>query len=255
LLGEKGSKVGCGEAGALPRKDAEKALRDDSLCNTKVIQMNERSRAEEHLRVIRSLMERATIYRTISAPTALVGGLLAIVTAALIGWGDGLRRVPLDARTFVEIWLVILAVVLAVNAFFVRREAQKDGRSFLSSGARLAVRSIAPCLIIPAATTIWFFRNAEPIDKEILVAVWIMFYGLSLLATSFFAPRSLVLLGWAFLLSGVLMLFWPKSFGHDPRAIFPNLAMGATFGIYHLVYAACVWPRREPLTRAIPSPQ
>ena len=38
--------------------------------------MNERTRAEEHLRVIRSLMERATIYRAISAPTALVGGLL-----------------------------------------------------------------------------------------------------------------------------------------------------------------------------------
>ena len=36
--------------------------------------MNERLAAEEHLRVIRSLMERATVYRAISAPTALVGG-------------------------------------------------------------------------------------------------------------------------------------------------------------------------------------
>jgi hypothetical protein len=217
--------------------------------------MNERSRAEEHLRIIRSLMERATIYRTISAPTALVGGLLAITTAAVIWWEDTSRPVPLDGRLFAEIWLAILAVVLAVNAFFVRREAHKGGRPFLSSGARLAVRAIAPCLIIPAATTIWFFKNAEPIDKDILVAVWVMFYGLSLLATALFAPRSLVLLGWAVLLSGLLMVFWPKSLGYDPRAIFPNLAMGATFGLYHLVYAACVWPRREPLTRAIPSPE
>ena len=31
--------------------------------------MDERHRAEEHLRIIRTLMERATIYRAISAPT------------------------------------------------------------------------------------------------------------------------------------------------------------------------------------------
>ena len=40
--------------------------------------MDERHRAEEHLRVIRTLMERATIYRAISASTALIGGLIAL---------------------------------------------------------------------------------------------------------------------------------------------------------------------------------
>ena len=206
--------------------------------------MNERIRAEEHLRVIRSLMERATIYRAISAPTALVGGLLAIATTAAIWWIDRSRPVGapgLDGRFFAEVWLAILVVVLAVNTFFVRQEARRDGRVLLSSGARLAMRAIAPCLLVPAATTIWFFKNAEPIDREILVAVWIAFYGLALLATALFAPRSLVFLGWAFLLTGLAILFWPKSLGDDPRGMFPNLVMGATFGLYHLVYAACVW--------------
>ena len=46
--------------------------------------MDERQRAEEHLRVIRTLMERATIYRAISAPTALAGGLIALgLTSAI----------------------------------------------------------------------------------------------------------------------------------------------------------------------------
>jgi hypothetical protein len=156
---------------------------------------------------------------------------------------------------FAEIWLAILVVVLAVNTFFVRRESQNEGRPLLSSGARLALRAIAPCLLIPAATTIWFFKNAEPIDQEILVAVWIAFYGLSLLATALFAPRSLVLLGWAFLLSGVVMIFWPKSLGDDPRGLLPNLAMGATFGCYHLVYAICVWSRRQTGARDIRLPE
>ena len=210
--------------------------------------MNERARAEEHLHIIRTLMERATIYRAISAPTALVGGLLAVGTATAIWFVDRSRSAAasrFDGRLFAEIWLAILVVVLAVNTLFVRREAQKDRRPLISSGARLALRAIAPCLIIPAATTIWFFKNAEPIDEELLVAVWIAFYGLALLATALFAPRSLVLLGWAFLLTGVVILFWPKSLGDDPREMFPNLAMGATFGFYHLVYAACIWSQRR----------
>jgi hypothetical protein len=220
--------------------------------------MNERARAEEHLRVIRSLMERATIYRAISFPTALVGGLLAVATAGAI-WFAHHSGVPghaaLNNRLFAWIWLAVLAVVLAVNTFFVRQEALRDGRMLLSSGARLALRAIAPCLFIPAATTIWFFKNAEPINREILVAVWIAFYGLSLLATALFAPRSLVFLGWAFLLSGLFMIFWPKSFGDDPHGLLPNLAMGVTFGCYHLVYAVCVWSRRQAGVGDILSPE
>ncbi len=220
--------------------------------------MKKHSRAEEHLRVIRSLMERATIYRAISAPTALAGGLLAVITAAIIWFKTpvhGGADNPIDGRIFAGIWLAILALVLALNAFFVRREAQRDGRPFFSPGLRLAIRAVAPCLLIPAATTIWFFKNAEPIDKEILVAVWIAFYGLSLLATALFAPRSLVVLGWAFLLSGLVLIFWPKSLGDDPRGLFPNLAMGATFGLYHLIYAAAIRARARSSAPEVLAPE
>ena len=210
--------------------------------------MNEGLRAEEHLRVIRSLMERAAIYRAISAPTALVGGLLAVATTGAIFYFDRTPpsgASPLDGRSFALIWLVILGVVLAVNTLFVRQEALKGGRPLLSSGAKLALRAIAPCLIIPAAITIWFFKDADPIDREILVAVWIAFYGLALLSTALFAPRSLAILGWAFLLSGLVVMFWPKPLGFDPHGMFPSLAMGSTFGLYHLVYAASIWSGRR----------
>ncbi|MBA3960336.1 MAG: hypothetical protein H0X40_00335 [Chthoniobacterales bacterium] len=214
--------------------------------------MNERSRAEEDLRVIRNLMERATIYRAISAPTALVGGLLAVGTSVAFWLVDRSRAADAmtpDGRWFATIWLVVLALVLAVNALFVRQEARRGGRPFLSSGAKLALRAIAPCLLVPAAATIWFFRNPDPIDAEVLVSIWIAFYGLALLATALFAPRSLAVLGWAFLLSSLLVVFWPKPLGFDPRGMFPDFAMGATFGLYHLLYAACIWSRRRPKER------
>ena len=46
--------------------------------------MPDHTEAEEHLRVIRTLMERATVYRAISAPTAFFGGSIAIALTAFI---------------------------------------------------------------------------------------------------------------------------------------------------------------------------
>jgi hypothetical protein len=226
----------------------KKLLRVNLLCITKWRQMNdERSKAEKDLRVIRSLMERATIYRTISAPAALVAGLLSIVAAAVIylkhatNFGTG----PVDAREFAVIWLIVLALAVVANAFFLWREARKDSRPFISSGMKLALRAIAPNLLIPAAFTVWFFATGgyKGSAEYELVVLWIGFYGLALLSTGLFAPRSLVFLGWAFLLSGLAFPALRNVLEGLPYL--PNLAMGVTFGLYHLVYAVCTWPRRR----------
>jgi hypothetical protein len=47
--------------------------------------MSTQQAALENLRVIRSLMEKAHIYRTISVKAALEGGVFAIL-AAVAGW-------------------------------------------------------------------------------------------------------------------------------------------------------------------------
>ena len=67
--------------------------------------MIDRSNAEEDLRIIRTLMERATIYRAISAPTALVGGLLAILAAVAIHVHDEIMHLPAIAAARVRVHL------------------------------------------------------------------------------------------------------------------------------------------------------
>jgi hypothetical protein len=208
--------------------------------------MDERLSAEENLRVIRSLMERATIYRAISAPTALIAGLLSILAAAAIflSENNALGR-PIYARQFAVIWMVVLIFSLAANTFFVWREARKTGRPFVSPGMKLALRAIAPCLLIPAAFTGWFFTTGYLGGQELeLVVVWVAFYGLALLSTALFAPHSLAVLGWAFLFTGLsvpALVNWIEGLPGDV----PNLAMGITFGLYHLIYAAATWPRKR----------
>src|SRR6476646_457030 len=206
----------------------------------------ERSKAEEDLRVIRSLMERATVYRAISAPAALVAGFLSIFAAAAIylNGQTGINRLA-QGRAFAAIWLIVLILAVAANAFFIWREAKKDGRAFISSGMKLSLLAITPNLLIPAVVTLWFLVSGyKGATEQELVLVLISFYGLALLSTALFAPRSLVCLGWAFLLTALALPALRNAVGDLPANL-PNMAMGITFGLYHLIYSVCAWPRKR----------
>jgi hypothetical protein len=149
------------------------------------------------------------------------------------------------------IWIADLVLTLIVNAFFVSREARKSGRLFISPGMKLALRAIAPTLVVPAIYTAWFLKLGYLSGSELnLVAIWIVFYGLGLLSTALFAPRSLALLGWAFLLTGISIPVTTE-FVDGLSTSIPSFFMGITFGGYHLVYAAFTWVRRE----SVPSVQ
>ena len=210
--------------------------------------MADRSSAEEDLRVIRTLMERATTYRAISAPTALVGGLLSIIAATLIEFSSrpgGPFGHRINSREFVLIWLAVLALTVLTNVFVVWREATNSGRPFISSGMKLALRAIAPNLIVPALFTAWFLKVGYLGGVELeLVVVWVVFYGLALLSTALFAPRSLVTLGWVVLLTGVSVPVAVNALeGLSDNA--PNMIMGVAFGLYHVIYAVLTWPRKN----------
>jgi len=217
--------------------------------------MTDHSSAEQDLRVIRTLMERAATYRAISAPTALVGGLLSLLSAAFIARPDILLGRPLRSREVAMIWIVVLALTMIVNVFFVSREARNSGRPFVSSGMKLALRAIAPTLIVPAIFAVWFLKLGYLSGSELeLVTMWIVFYGLALLSTALFAPRSLALLGWAFLLTGVSVPV-TADVVEGLAADIPNFFMGITFGGYHLIYALFTWPRKERATTEQPLPE
>ena len=210
--------------------------------------MTDHSSAEEDLRVIRTLMERAATYRAISAPTALVGGVLSLLSAMFIAKPDILLGRTLRSREIAMIWIVVLALTMIVNVFFVSREARNSGRPFVSPGMKLALRAIAPTLIVPAIFTVWFLKLGYLSGSELeLVTIWIAFYGLALLSTALFAPRSLALLGWAFLLTGVSVPVTGDAVEGLASDI-PNFFMGITFGFYHLIYAVFTWRRKERVT-------
>jgi hypothetical protein len=196
------------------------------------------------------LLERAGSYRAASARTALAGGLLSLALAA--GTLDGQVGIPgrnVNAGVFFESWFLVCMATLAAGAYFLRREAQKRGEAFFSAGLKLAVASLMPSLLAGAALGACLtITSGLPLFPAVF---WLVFYGLGLLSMRAFAPPAMTLLGWAFLLTGVGAFIYfmnetimPEFDLPTPTNLYPSAIMGATFGCYHLIYAACTWPRR-----------
>lgn len=212
--------------------------------------MNDNSATEQNLGAIRGLIERREIYRAVSARTALVGAVLSILTAGAIYFNDEVTRIwdrPVRPRELAFAWLGVLFVTVIMGVLFSR--APSNGGGLVNSRRmKLALRTIAPYLVIPAAFTGWFLTTGYlGAAEQDLVVVWIAFYGLMLLSTALFAPRSLALLGWAFLLTSLSVPVFSDAIDDRVGSV-PTVLMGVTFGLYHLIYAAFNWPRK-PVTQ------
>jgi hypothetical protein len=200
--------------------------------------------AEENLRVIRSLMEKATIYRAVSAPTAFAGGLAALVVSPpwvqnlFLKWLEPFKSLDPAVDSFRIRWFLALLFTLAVNSLLILREARRRGDPLISPGMRAAMFALLPPMLCGAV----FFLIMGPIHMPVYLAV---FYGLALLATGHFAPRSIVCLGWSFLVAG-LAGYLSIVHGSFFAMCTPDRFMVLTFGGFHLVYAACTWPRKIP---------
>lgn len=206
--------------------------------------------ALEHLRVIRSLMEKAHIYRAISAPAALLGGVLAVACAGWNGWLAAKNAGVVDSgsEVFLIQWLAILLVSAVVNVWLLAREAARRGQPLVSDGMRMALRAIAPPLLAGGVLGIGLVVHLQA--HVMAAVVWTVCYGLALLSTASFSPRSLVRLGWVFVLLG-LALFWAWAASSDIRLLrgdeaLASVIMGVTFGLCHLGYGVAVLLSPKP---------
>jgi hypothetical protein len=158
-------------------------------------------------------------------------------------------------------WLVVLVVTVAANAHFIWLAARRRNDPFISPAMRKALWALFPPVLCGAYFTVASTILRESVNWN-LPSLWMVFYGLGLLATAQFAPRSIPVLGWFFLFAGFLTLgidYWHRLRGSEiadeyQSAMAANLFMVGTFGLFHLVYAACTWPRwaRPAVSRVMP---
>jgi hypothetical protein len=190
--------------------------------------MTQSDEAAHHLRVIRQLMERSTIYRAISAPSALAGGLAAVI----LSWWQETHT--FNSKSFHSSWLALFLVLAAFNAILLWRDARRRGEAFISPGMKLALRALAPPLFAGFLFGLNFIIDHSP---SMCALSWCVFYGLALLATGGFAPVSITRLGATFVLGGLVLLVLSRL---TIVSLTAPMIMGLTFGALHLAYAVFV---------------
>jgi len=193
--------------------------------------------ALDHLRVIRTLMERASLYRAVSAPAAIIGGALSLGTA-IFGF---LFRPAMGDVSFLSAWTGVLILTTAINLLLLTRGAGGQGRPLVTDGLRMALRAIVPPMLTGGVLGVCLILDGQ---RATAALVWILCYGLALQATVGFAPRSITRLARAFLVAGQALAVLYFAMGHlasflDDRKL-ASLLLGLTFGAFHLVYGLAV---------------
>ena len=211
---------------------------------------NPAQEATDQLRAIRALMEKSTIYRAISAPAAAFAGALSLAVCAWL-WS---RREPTDSPEpviFMFVWLGVLVVASIVNALLLCRSARQRGDVFVSAGMKHALRALLPPLLAGFVMSLLEVSRPGTAGRDCyanIAAYWILFYGLALLATGSFSPRSMQALGAGFFAFGILTFLPSVREMAGRQYLVAVIHMAFSFGLLHIIYAAAVFiqGRREP---------
>ena len=182
--------------------------------------------AEENLRIIRGLMERATKFSTFSGLSGVMAGLSSIVGCLV---NHQLRQTvmnPADYRAdFLTTWALVIFFAIGVDYLLVKRRATQVGKRILSRlGKQMAIAS-APGLGTGALLTLLFMKLGNP---DAIFPVWMLTYGIAVCAVGLFSQREVAYLGAAFLSAGAITLFMKPEWGLP--------MMGIAFGGFHIVY-------------------
>lgn len=187
--------------------------------------------AQAHLQAIRTLMERAALYRRALAPVMTLLGIIGI-SGAVAGFILQITK-PLS---FVIFWMAVGALSLVAAFFLIRRQAVAEGEKFWSPPARRVAQAILPPLVAGIILTVMLLPLGEAPAIWWIVSAWTALYGCALHAGGFFTARGLQRAGWAFLLAAAVLI--AICYGAALPAVQAHFAMGAIFGGLHLAYGA-----------------
>ncbi len=220
--------------------------------------MQDSNWAAENLQVIRTLMERAALYRRALAPIMAMAGLTGIA-AAIIACLLKIESAP----GFIGYWIVVALLGLMGALLMVRRQALKSAEPFWSPPTRRVAQALSPCLtaglsvgVLVLIASLGFSIAAPPSsmiddagDIIWLPAVWAVFYGCALHAAGFFTLRGLRLLGWLFVVAGIAVFWWlilvQQQGPTDVSWQASHWLMGGLFGLSQLAYGGYLFMTGE----------
>lgn len=187
--------------------------------------------AAQHLEVIRTLMERSSVYRLALAPPMVLAGNMGTLGALI-----ALRMKIESGPKFALFWMGVCLVTVIGSLLLIRRQAVRAGEEVWSTPARRVAFSALPCLVLGGVSGwIVHLSNGTALRGA---SLWLGFYGCALHAAGFFTVRGMRLMGWILILIALLGLLIDSGLMPLTLKSPGNFMMGLGFGISHLAYGA-----------------
>jgi hypothetical protein len=178
-------------------------------------------RAGEDLSLIRTLMQRATTIVPMSGGALFCIGVLGVLSAGLC------IRLSLDGIAWVALWCVTALIASVLALLTAAMQLRRQGHSILTGSHSRFWLSLLPGFAAALALTVVFIRAQ---DFATLPGLWLLLYGVSILAAGSQCIALISRMGMTFLVLGVVALFLP----------WPNLSMAAGFGLGHLAFGLLI---------------
>ena len=191
----------------------------------------DRDQAARSLEVIRTLMERSSLYRRALAPLMFLAGTAGVTGGVLSHF------VSIDASSaaFVEYWMTFSAVTLSGSLLLARGQALRAREPFWSPPSKRVIQALIPPLVV--GFSLGAVATKTDASTWVLASLWMMLYGCALHSAGFFMTRGIKLFGWMLISLGSLAL---TLFHWKPellKALTSSDLMGVGFGLTHVAYA------------------
>lgn len=178
--------------------------------------------AIENLRFIRETMERSTAFTAVPGWGAIAMGATAAGAAILAA------RQPTQ-QGWLLIWLAEGALAFLVGGCAVFQKARAAEVPLLSGAGRKFALSLLPPIVagglLTAALALAGLFHALP-------GLWLLTYGVGVVAAGAFSVRVVPVMGVCFMVAGAAAIFMPLAWG--------NSLLGAAFGGLHILFGAII---------------
>ena len=175
------------------------------------------SHAAENLRFIRHTMERAGSFTAVPGWGGVAMGVVALAAAPLAARA----ATPADR---LSTWLGAAAVAVLIGGANLFLKARATGMSLRSGPARKFALAFAPPLAVGALLTLVLHRAGLDL---VLPGVWLLLYGVAVVAGGAYSVPVVPVMGAGFLLLGALALLVPA---------WGTPLMAAGFGALHILF-------------------
>lgn len=180
------------------------------------------ARAMDNLRFIRQTMEAAATFTAVSGWGTVLIGVTALGAAAL-------ASMTTSATRWVFIWMFEACLSVAISVYTMALKARAAQLPLWSEPARKIVFSFAPPMMVGALLTLLFYeRHLLPL----LPGIWMLLYGIGVVAAGTFSVRIIPVMGLAFMVVGAVALFAPPSWS--------TACMAIGFGGLHLFFGTLI---------------